>query len=89
MTSGLILIPWVSSSKKRSSPALAAGMGALLSRRLPLRLNVYPPSDSCVLVMLDLINVAPSKLEAKESGFGGKVLSCWAMVNIGFPEVFV
>jgi len=39
--SGLILIPWVSSSKKRSSPALAAGMGELLSRFF-LRLNVHP-----------------------------------------------
>ena len=70
MSSGLILIPWVSSSKKRSSPALAAGMGELLSRRFSLRLNVCPPSDSCVLVMLDLINVASSNPEAKESGFG-------------------
>ena len=68
--SGLILIPWVSSSKKRSSPALAAGIGELLSRRFSLRLNVCPPSGSCVLVMLDLINVASSNPEAKESGFG-------------------
>jgi len=68
--SGRILIPWVSSSKKRSNPALAAGMGELLSRRFSLRLNLCPPSGSCVLVMLDLINVASSKLEAKERGFG-------------------
>ena len=33
-SSGRTLIPWVSSSKKRSSPALAAGMGALFSRFL-------------------------------------------------------
>jgi hypothetical protein len=60
--SGLILMPWVSSSKKRSSPALAAGIGELLSRRFFLRLNVHHALDSCVLVMMDLINVASSKL---------------------------
>jgi hypothetical protein len=46
--SGLILIPWVSSSKKRSSPALAAGMGELFSRLFSLRLNARPPSGSCL-----------------------------------------
>jgi len=35
--SGRIFMPWVSSSKKRSKPALAAGMGARFSRLLPLR----------------------------------------------------
>jgi len=30
--SGRILIPWVSSSKKRNKPALAAGIGELFSR---------------------------------------------------------
>jgi hypothetical protein len=66
--SGLILIPWVSSSKKRSSPALAAGIGELLSRRFSLRLNVHRFLDSCVLVMLDLINVVSS--EDRQAGAG-------------------
>jgi len=43
--SGRILIPWVSSSKKRSKPALAAGIGELLSRLFSLRLNHLSPSD--------------------------------------------
>jgi len=37
-SSGLTFMPFVSSSKNRSSPALAAGMGALLSRFFSLRL---------------------------------------------------
>jgi len=31
-SSGFILMPWVSSPKKRSRPALAAGIGPLFSR---------------------------------------------------------
>jgi len=31
-TSGFTFMPWVSSSKKRSNPALWAGMGAFFSR---------------------------------------------------------
>jgi len=36
--SGRTFMPWVSSSKKRSRPALAAGMGACFSRLFFLRL---------------------------------------------------
>jgi len=37
-SSGLTFMPFVSSSKNRSNPALAAGIGALLSRLFCLRL---------------------------------------------------
>lgn len=39
-SSGFILMPWVSSSKKRSRPALAAGTEAPFSRLLCLLLLV-------------------------------------------------
>jgi len=43
--SGRIFIPWVSSSKKRSRPALAAGIGARFARLFPLRLSLIYQGD--------------------------------------------
>jgi len=73
MISGLILIPWVSSSKKRSSPALAAGMGELLSRLFSLRLKGHQPWIPIRLAMLSLINVASPSV--KRSARPRKLLS--------------
>jgi len=42
-SSGRTLMPFVSSSKNRSNPALAAGMGELLSLFFFLRLNPINP----------------------------------------------
>jgi hypothetical protein len=45
-SSGLILIPGVSSSKNRSKPALAAGMGDSLLRRFSLALDIVTSESS-------------------------------------------
>lgn len=56
ISSGLIFMPLVSSSKNLSRPALAAGIGALLSRlfSLLLLLMVFPrllPYGWCLLML--------------------------------------
>lgn len=45
ISSGFILMPWVSSSKKRSRPALAAGTEALFSRLFCLLLLLLLNGD--------------------------------------------
>jgi len=50
-------MPWVSSSKKRSRPALAAGMGALFSRFFCLLLLLMGVSPRLYARSVSLVNV--------------------------------